>query len=294
MKEALDDGAAPLTLGELMAALGLESSMPLDSEALAARLDAVLSDEPGAVPPGQTDAAAPVRTAEEQALVDRVQAQHAQDALPRWRVRRAARAGAVEMTPDHPDAELAHAQTMEALGLTSFATLSSMLQRLVDHCTHKGDADEARINTLLGGIAAVRPRDELEANLALQMALIHDTMVWMVGNLVIADTLPQFDSLNTAFTKLARTYALQLEALKRLRSTGQQQVVIRRIEVREGGQAMVGALGDVAGRSTPRGKRSRRALPPPEDRLELPLPIDETRSPHPVTIDMNASDGETR
>jgi len=43
-----------------------------------------------------------------------------------------------------------------------------------------------------------------------------------------------------AFNKLTRTYAAQMEALKRYRSNGSQKVTVEHVTVNEGGQAIVG------------------------------------------------------
>ena len=43
--------------------------------------------------------------------------------------------------------------------------------------------------------------------------------------------------------RLARTFAAQVEALKRYRSKGEQRVVVERVTVNEGGQAVVGNIG---------------------------------------------------
>lgn len=60
----------------------------------------------------------------------------------------------------------------------------------------------------------------------------------MASRLVAATGLPQAESLN----KLARTFNLQLEALKRLRSGGEQKVRVKHVHVHEGGQAIVGSV----------------------------------------------------
>jgi hypothetical protein len=43
-----------------------------------------------------------------------------------------------------------------------------------------------------------------------------------------------------ALNRLARTYAAQVEALKRYRSKGEQRVIVERVTVNEGGRAIVG------------------------------------------------------
>jgi hypothetical protein len=50
----------------------------------------------------------------------------------------------------------------------------------------------------------------------------------------------QQDSAERAFNKLVRTFAAQVEALKRYRTGGEQTVRVERVTVNEGGQAIVG------------------------------------------------------
>jgi hypothetical protein len=56
------------------------------------------------------------------------------------------------------------------------------------------------------------------------------------------DNIPQQDSAERAFNKLARTFATQMEALKKYRTGGQQKVVVEHVTVNAGGQAIVGSV----------------------------------------------------
>jgi hypothetical protein len=55
------------------------------------------------------------------------------------------------------------------------------------------------------------------------------------------DNIPQQDSAERAFNKLA-TFAVQMEALKRHRTSGEQRVTVQLVTVNEGGQAIVEAV----------------------------------------------------
>ena len=59
---------------------------------------------------------------------------------------------------------------------------------------------------------------------------------------VIRSNLPNIrkDSAQNAFNKLARTFAAQVEALKRYRSGGEQKMTVQHVHVAEGGRAIVG------------------------------------------------------
>jgi hypothetical protein len=76
--------------------------------------------------------------------------------------------------------------------------------------------------------------------LAAQMATVHMATMTFARRLNHVDNIPQQDSAERAFNKLARTFATQMEALKRYRSGGQQKVVVEHVHVNEGGQAIVG------------------------------------------------------
>jgi hypothetical protein len=61
------------------------------------------------------------------------------------------------------------------------------------------------------------------------------------------ETIEQQDSAERALNKLARTYAMQMEALKRYRTGGEQKVTVQHVSVNEGGQAIVANVNQAAG-----------------------------------------------
>ena len=93
---------------------------------------------------------------------------------------------------------------------------------------------------MLAMVTGIEPRDQLEAMLAAQMAAVHNATMTFARRLNHVDNIPQQDSAERAFNKLARTFANQLEALKRYRSAGSQTVRVEHVTVNEGGQAIVG------------------------------------------------------
>src|SRR5215208_6231209 len=100
---------------------------------------------------------------------------------------------------------------------------------------------------MLAVIAGVEPRDEIEAMLAAQMAAVHRATMTFARRLSHVETIPQQDSAERAFTKLARTFAAQMEALKRYRTGGEQKVTVQHVTVNEGGQAVVGHVSHAPG-----------------------------------------------
>ncbi|RYH06528.1 hypothetical protein [Tropicimonas sp. IMCC6043] len=86
----------------------------------------------------------------------------------------------------------------------------------------------------------IAPRDGIERMLAVQMATTHVAMIRQGGRMANAEQLPQFEAHERAYNKLARTYAVQVEALRKHRSGGKQTVTVQHVSVSDGGQAIVG------------------------------------------------------
>jgi len=87
--------------------------------------------------------------------------------------------------------------------------------------------------------------------LAAQMAAIHIatmTFAWRLAHVV---NIPQQDSAERALNKLARTFAMQMETLKRYRTGGEQKVSVQHVSVNEGGQAIVGNVTQAAREAAP-------------------------------------------
>ena len=95
-------------------------------------------------------------------------------------------------------------------------------------------------NFALAYVDGMQPNDAAEALLLTQMAATHQAMMMMLRRLNHVENIPQQDSAERAVNKLGRTFAAQMDTLKRYRSKGQQVVRVERVMVAEGGQAIVG------------------------------------------------------
>ena len=87
------------------------------------------------------------------------------------------------------------------------------------------------MNFVLSVIRGVEPKDQVETLLVAQMAAVHLASMTLARRLAHVDNLPQQDSAERAFNKLTRTFALQMEALKRYRTGGQQKVTVEHVTV---------------------------------------------------------------
>jgi hypothetical protein len=79
-----------------------------------------------------------------------------------------------------------------------------------------------------------------EPRLRLPLSRVHNAIMTFARRLAHVDTILQQDSAQNAFNKLTRTFAAQVEALKRYRSGGEQKMTVQHVHVAEGGQAIVG------------------------------------------------------
>lgn len=131
---------------------------------------------------------------------------------------------------------------MEMLGTTDTEFLRGLLHQLINVTTKGQKLDEQGFDYMLSMVKGIAPQDQTEALLAAQMAAIHNATMTMARRLNHVETLPQQDSAERALNKLARTFAAQVDALKRYRSTGEQKMTVEHVTVNQGGQAIVGQV----------------------------------------------------
>ncbi|TIM29914.1 MAG: hypothetical protein E5Y61_21010 [Mesorhizobium sp.] len=90
------------------------------------------------------------------------------------------------------------------------------------------------MNYALSMVCGLRPKDQIEATLGVQMAAIHLATMNAAMCMGQAKTWELKDSQERALNRLARTYVAQVEALKRYRSKGEQRVIVERVNVEKG------------------------------------------------------------
>ena len=140
---------------------------------------------------------------------------------------------------------------MEALGTTDPNFLNGLLRQIINVGSHGAEADEGGTNFVLSVIKGVEPKDQVEAMLAAQMAAVHLATMTFARRLAHVENIPQQDAAERAFNKLTRTFATQMETLKRYRTGGQQKVTVEHVTVNKGGQAIVGNVQQPAPQQRP-------------------------------------------
>ena len=148
----------------------------------------------------------------------------------------------VGLGTNHPLKSLGLSLLMEAFGTPDHDFFDGLMGQLVNVSATNGEPDESALNFMAAMIRGIGPQDDAECMLAAQMAAVHMAIMTFARRLNHVDNIPQQDSASNAFNKLARTFAVQLEALKRYRTGGEQRVTVQHVTVNEGGQAIVGAV----------------------------------------------------
>ena len=116
----------------------------------------------------------------------------------------------------------------------------------------EADPDESlrATNHALSIFYEIKPEDPVEAMLICQLVGVHNTAMDLLQKSQAAYL--SFERRQQAMNqavKLTRTYALQMEALKKYRNGGQQTVTVQHVNVGSGGQAIVGNVQQKVGGS---------------------------------------------
>jgi hypothetical protein len=177
-------------------------------------------------------------TAAERKAVEKYQIRS--KAKPTVRFKVSNNAAGAQIQVDHPRGPIGELLLMDAFGSADRQFVDGLVGQLAKADSDGKEIGENRLNFLVSAVNGIGPRDTVEAMLAVQMAVVHVTSMTMARRLSNAETIQQQDSAERAFNKLTRTYATQMEALKRYRSRGEPKVTLQQVSVSEGGQAIVG------------------------------------------------------
>jgi len=152
---------------------------------------------------------------------------------------------------DHIDPKTGGVLILESLGLSDGDAFSGLMYQVVNAATKGREPNQEAVNQLLALIQGIEPRDTVEAMLATQMAAVHNATMTFARRLNHVENIPQQDSASNAFNKLARTFAVQMDALNRHRGKGQQAIRVEHVTVAAGAQAIVGSNVYPQGGGTP-------------------------------------------
>jgi hypothetical protein len=161
------------------------------------------------------------------------------------RVKMSSDENAHKLVLDHPEPYYGCCLLMKALGTLDPAFYQGFVSQIAKAASLGAlgeKLDEVALNFIIAVIKGIEPRDQLECMLAAQMGAIHMLTMDFARRLNAADNIPQRDSAERALNKLVRSFAVQVETLKRYRSDGSQKVTVEHVTVNEGGKAIVGTV----------------------------------------------------
>jgi hypothetical protein len=159
--------------------------------------------------------------------------------------------GALRISPPHSDDAGFAARLLDTFGTESSDFANRAMGRLGVVMRSKGSAlpTQTEFNAALAAFDGIRPADEIEAMLAVQMVATHETAMDMLIRAKQADLTPTLQECGSLAVKLLRTFTVQVEALGRLRRGGEQRVIVQHVNVNEGGRAIVGTVSHPRGGS---------------------------------------------
>lgn len=174
--------------------------------------------------------------------------------------------------PAHPNKLVGELLLKQALGTTNSDFYYGLLAQLANAGSQSDDIDERGTNFLLSIVKGAKPKDQLAAMLAAQMAATHNLAMTFARRLALAETPQERDSAERTLNKLARTFATQIETFKRYQAGCEQMVTVGHVSVSEGGQAIVGNVTQTPRENAPDKPAAASPLALPDARA-IPMPI---------------------
>ncbi|MEP5761154.1 MAG: hypothetical protein ABJ327_17930 [Litoreibacter sp.] len=95
-------------------------------------------------------------------------------------------------------------------------------------------------------LVELEPKDAIESMLVCQMTATHVAIAEWSARSINAENAELRDKYNIMVNRLNRTFCTQVETLKKYRAKATQTVRVERVEVSEGGQAIVGHVSQLA------------------------------------------------
>jgi len=149
-----------------------------------------------------------------------------------------------------PDEPLLAVKMSEALGTVDSDMQGHLLDQVIQ--TFKGTvstdgADYEKVataaNNAMAILSGIHPQDEIEGMLAIQMISAHNLAMDAMQRAILGGQTFEGKKVNVDYaTKMLRTFMIQVEALRKYRTGVPQKMIVGRVNVSEGGQAIVGTV----------------------------------------------------
>jgi hypothetical protein len=129
---------------------------------------------------------------------------------------------------------------MKELGINDSDLLIGLLLQILDASRKGTEVNQMDFDFTLAFVKGSKPRDPIESALETQMSVTHQQLMRIANRLNNAKTEQELRLYEPIFTRLARTYVSQVDALKRYRSKNEPGLTVQTVSVQDGGQAIVG------------------------------------------------------
>jgi len=142
----------------------------------------------------------------------------------------------------------------KALGTSSSDFVNATLAQIQNASRlPAGGISETSVNAVLAFIEGAEPKNELEAALAIQMAGTHAVIMALLSRLGGGYATDRSMVMKTsAVARLLKAFAVQVEALRRLKNGGSQFVRVEHVHLNQGANAVIGNIASTTSPSSPR------------------------------------------
>lgn len=130
-----------------------------------------------------------------------------------------------------------YAVHMNAFGTKSQPFIDTVMTSMFKYWLSIDAPLERNYNAALAVLNDVQPQNETEAMLALQMVAANDASIRCLSQMGSASFIDQMNTFGNLANKFMRTFAVQAEAMAKLRRGGEQ--IVKHVHVNEGGQAVI-------------------------------------------------------
>ncbi|MEZ5709071.1 MAG: hypothetical protein R3E02_06780 [Blastomonas sp.] len=155
--------------------------------------------------------------------------------------------GSWSLEPAGNSEMLALLKLHETFSANSIDPVNARANELLRYLGSVNGDSESKYNAALSFIESMKPQDQAEALLLVQMYVTHDAAIRALSMMGSADWVPQVQTFGNLATKLLRASQGQMETLSRMRRGGEQ--VVRHVHVdNRGGQAVIAENVQTGGR----------------------------------------------
>jgi hypothetical protein len=140
---------------------------------------------------------------------------------------------------DHPEPKQV---LMQDVGAKDKDFLHGYMRHMWEANARGGEIDVMDFRFALSYVEDLKPKNQLEGALALQMAMTHLFAMRFAQRLSTTNNIPELELCERIFTKMTRSYVAQMDALNAHRNKNAPGVTVQNFSVKDVGQAIVGNI----------------------------------------------------